>query len=114
MKTVLDRYREESSGVMIPADIGGQPRSVVFVVCHLFLDPRRALDRAFFESLPPYGMNVERKMTYRTFRRVVGRLGSMGLVEGDRVPDHVVRSWEAAWRADRRRALGSSAEGGAT
>ena len=78
------------------------PRSAEFVAMQLFQDPRRPLDRAFLDALPPYGITVKRRMTARTFRRAVDQLRQLGLVEGDRVPEPVIRQWEDQWRRDRR------------
>lgn len=71
----------------------------------IFADPTCALDRAWFEGHRIYGVKVDRRMTWRTFRKAVDRLCELGIVEGDRVADRHVLAWESCRRV---------AEGGAS
>jgi hypothetical protein len=102
-RRAIDHFREESGIVMVPWIVwqANLPASARLVAMQLFHDPYRPLDRAFFESLPAYGINVERRMTLGTFRRAVARLRELGLVEGDRVPESLIRRWEDEWRKER-------------
>ena len=109
----VERYRQESGMVMTPHGlmfrVWGRRRSTSSVFAEIFRDPRRPIDRAFFESMPPYGVNVLRPMSWRTFLKAVEELRGMGIIVGDRVAPGLVEGWEKAWHRDW---LESKAEGG--